>query len=193
MQKSLALFSRYKVSEPNYRRALYLHSSAQHSEENVLYMICCWDYIFNPTDEKIEGLKKVFLETGAPSEVNISSSNRKLALGLLGELGIADVIPSKGYGAGARGRLRSAAVFNRTAVRTGGIYEGGAGNYNLATKAIETSLPECMKQVEGSTQALTSAAKGGTGGVQVTKAGRKKGIAISDYWGAGIVKLGLGG
>ena len=183
MQKSLKLFSEWKVEQPAQRRAMYVHSSQQFNHENILYLICCWDYVYKPTDDKLQGLVNLFIVNNAPAMINISGSNRKKALKLLGN----PAAPKVSY----EGSNKRAPI---TLLHKGGVKGGGAANYNLMTQAIEVTLPECMNQVDDPNQGdkmLSKLVQKGAGNLKPTTAAVRVVQQISHYWGAAVVELGL--
>lgn len=179
MEKTLALFAKWKIEQPEQRRALYVHSSHQHTAENIIYMICSWDYIYRPSDLKLEGLVSVFISDDAAGEINVSGSDRKKALNLLGNPKVKTSI---------EGTDKSIKLDMQKA---GGTTIGGVANYNLMTKAIETTLPVCMSKVDWHSPPLSQVIKGGVGGKQPTNAAFKLVKVVSQYWGAAVVDLGL--
>ena len=183
MEKTIRLFTEWKVEQPTQRRAMYVHSSHQFNHENVLYLICCWDYVYKPTDAKVQGLIDVFITANAPGEINVSGSNRKKALKLLGN----PAAPKVSY----EGTNKRAPI---TLLHKGGVKTGGAANYNLMTQAIEVTLPECMRQVDDfnwGDKMLSKLVKKGVGNLTPTPAAVQVVKHISQYWGAAVVELGL--
>ncbi|MEM9058501.1 MAG: hypothetical protein AAGD86_13555 [Pseudomonadota bacterium] len=148
----------------------------------MLYLICAYDYIFDPKDKKIEGLHDLFIARKAPIEINVSSTNRDRAVSYL-------TAPTTMLGAKRSQRSRKK---RRMAwfplLRQGGAMQGGVANYNLTTKAIEATLPECFKQVS---QAVHTAAGAGSGSIAMPRHVTKQVSLIADYWGAGVYKLGI--
>ena len=178
MQNTLALFDKWKVQIPEERRKMYLHSCQEQQEENVLYMICCWDYFYNPNDEKLEGLIKVFIMNGATGNINVGSWERDRALGLLENplLVKRDAI-AQGVLKGP-GRKARAANFDKP----GGAHLTGVANYNLMTQAMELTLPTCMSKV-----ALKN--NGDIGDLQPTANGQTIVRDVATYWGAAVLGL----
>ena len=182
MEKTLKLFSAWKVEQPAMRRAMFVHASHQRTEENILYMICCWDYVFKPSDEKLDGLVDVFLRPGSEGEINVSYRNRKAVLRSLNKP-TAPIVMLEGS---------NKQVFFKKFLRKGGRRTGGVANYNLMTKAIETTLPECMGQindVSGSNEKISDLMLGGAGNLRPTPEATKLVRLISRYWGAAVVDL----
>ena len=96
------------------------------SNDAVLFFLCGRDYIYNPTDLKLQGLATLFFGPGTPCELNVSAAAAGEIKNLLHaptinvhtELGGAHSIGAYSY------------------ADRGGFRMGGAGNYNLGTKAI---------------------------------------------------------
>ena len=184
MEKTINLFAKWKVEQPTQRRALYVHSCHLLQYETVLYFICAWDYVYRPTDAKGKGIVDLFIRTGAAGEVNVSYGNRKAAVRLI-DKPAAPTVMNVGTNWRRKIMLR----------RTGGVKSGGAGNYNLTTKAIEQTLPECMAQVDDNNlgdKRLSIAVQKGVGNLRPTASAQNIVRQIAQYWGAGIVELGLG-
>jgi hypothetical protein len=94
------------------------------SHETVLFFLCGRDYIYHPTDLKLQGIESLFIGAGTPFELNIGS-------------GVADDVKDMLHAPGVTvrteiGTPHAIGVYDRSA----GIRAGGAGNYNLGTKAI---------------------------------------------------------
>jgi hypothetical protein len=112
------------ISSPGLRAHVLLAAVKGQIHENVLFLMCARDYIYNPTDLKWEGIESLFLGPGKPFQINVGDD----ALG------------------GIMGRIRNPAVDvkleNGAAHKITdftfkpGIYAGGAGNYNLRTKTL---------------------------------------------------------
>jgi hypothetical protein len=187
MNKTLELFGKWKVEVPAQRRSLYVHSCHQNNQENLLYLICCWDYVFNPSDLKIEGLVRVFIANDSPAMLNVSGVNRRKALALLTNPLSGTKVLKAG---GAAAKKQAISKF----ANSGGAVVGGVGNYNLMTQVIELTLPECMGQVDDASLGegmLSKLAVKGAGNTQPTAAGRRQVQAIAQNWGAGVVNLSI--
>lgn len=184
MEKTIELFTKWKVEQPTQRRALYVHSCHLLQYESVLYMICAWDYVYRPTDTKAAGITDLFIRTGSAGEVNVSYSNRKAAVKLI-DKPAAPTVMNLGTNWKRAAKL----------LRRGGVKPGGAGNYNLTTKAIEQTLPECMAQVDDNNlgdKRLSVAVQRGIGNLRPTSQAQDLVRQVAQYWGAGVIELGLG-
>ena len=184
MEKVIDLFAKWKLEQPTQRRALYVHSCHLLQYESVLYMICSWDYVYRPSDTKSKGLTDLFIRTGSAGEVNVSSGHRKAALKLI-DKPAAPTVMNEGTNWKRAVKL----------LRRGGVKSGGAGNYNLTTKAIEQTLPECMNQVDDirlGSKRLSVVVQQGVGNLRPTKQAQDLVRQIAQSWGAGIIELGLG-
>jgi len=132
MPWSLAYFmetcDRLGISNPGLRAHILQAAVKGQVHENVLFMLCARDYIYNPTDLKWEGIESLFLGPGKPFQINVGDDAlgdimnrmRKPAVDVKWEDGGAHKITSFTY--------------------QPGIYAGGAGNYNLRTKTIAGAL-----------------------------------------------------
>ena len=188
MEIAFQVFNKWRVEQPAQRRALYVHSSHYFQEENILYLIGCWDYVLRPSDEKAQGLVDLFISNDSPAEVNVSAKNRTKAMGILGNP-IAHMEIVEG---GRRQRKKEASKFADTGGYKIGSQKGKAGNYNLMVHAIEATLPECMGKVDGTgSPPLSTLVKGGVGGKKPTPSATKIVRLMSQYWGAAVVELGL--
>ena len=185
MQDSLKLFASWNCENPTQRRALYLLSAQQYQEENILYLIGCWDYVFRPDDRKAQGLAELFIRKGSIAEINVSSHDRGAAMRML-----TAPLTSRG-----KRRIRGGRQMLDGAPNKGGLTFGGTGNYNLMTKAIEMTLPVCMGQVDDpglGQNKLSVAAKRGANGARPTKRSTDIVSEMYEYWGNRVVELGLG-
>ena len=177
MKETLALFAKWKVEQPAQRQAMFIHSSHKATEENILYMICSWDYVYRPNDEKLMGLTQVFISNKGAGAINVRSYNRKDAL---------NVLEKPQAKVNYEGSNVSAEV---KMLRAGGVARGGAGNYNLMTKAIEATLPQCMSKVDTQSSGFSALMAGGTNGKKPTKAALDLVKVVSNYWGSSIYDL----
>ncbi|RVT86723.1 hypothetical protein DXV76_01140 [Rhodobacteraceae bacterium CCMM004] len=162
-----------------------MESTAQHRSETMLYMICCWDYAYRPSDDKVEGLREVSIQNGGEGQSNVSGSQRRKALAFF-DAPIRLQAPQQTR---ARGR---GVISNDVQVSTyrgpgmsGGVQMGGAGNYNLVTKAIEMTLPECARSLKDLgdfdlSKVLTQGTKVKTPATGADRVIRQ----IQEYWGA---------
>ena len=128
----------------------------------------------------------LFIRSDAPGEVNVEYKFRKNAVRFFDNPAVK-----------VRNLLNSAKWTRRAKLsRQGGFKAGGAGNYNLTTKAIEETLPDCMSQVDDNRfgeKRLSVAIQQGSRGVQPTRPAQMLVRQVAQYWGAGIIELGLGG
>ena len=179
MENTLKLFAQWNLEQPEQRKALFVHGSHKWYEEEIVYMICCWDYVYRPTDKKAEGLYEVFLKPQAPIlvyayQIHMSDSRKLLTN---------PKIKAKIQG--------SKEEIVLSLQKTGGLKAGGAGNYNLMTKAIELTLPDAVYKV-GKDAELVNLVKSGTQGKKATKSALDiLTNYVAKYWGAGIKDLGL--
>lgn len=177
MKESLGLFAKWKVEQPEQRRALLIHSSHKYLEENILYMICSWDYVYRPSDEKMMGLLKVFLSNDGAGAINVSDFKKTTAMKIIGD----PKVKTSYEGSNVNVQLNMD--------KTGGVTLGGVGNYNLMTKAIEATLPQCMSKVDTQGTGFSELMAGGVNGKQPTKIALNLVKVVSDYWGSSIYDL----
>jgi len=183
MENTLNIFKNCKLDDKAIRRALFVKSLETFREENILYMICCHDYIYHPEDFKIAALVNLFIKTGSPIEINVSSSNRKAAMQLVTNPKVQ--VNFEHLSSNSNDRMRPK-------LKTGGgVIEGGAANYNLMTKAIEETLPVCMRSVPK--ELIQSVVTGGNSHspAEINKRGSAQVRELMQYYGAGIFELGI--
>jgi len=185
MEDTFNLFEKCKMNDKAMRRALFVKSLETFREENVLFMICCHDYVYHPEDYKISALVNLFIKSGSLIEINVSSSQRNKALKLLSDPKIQVNFEHIASNKSPRNRPKLQMS------KQGGAREGGAANYNLMTKAIEITLPVCMKQVPK--ELINSVVTGGNvySNTPIHSRGMTKVQALTQYYGAGIFELGI--
>lgn len=181
MQKSIEIFSTYNLNVPRNRWNAYVNSSLGFTTENILFMLCCWDYFYNPASSKAEGLQELFISSDAPHEINVGGVERRTALQLL--VNPFEVNPRQQMRTRSRGRgvyqESTGGLGSPTHRQIGGIRQGGVGNYNLTTKAIEICLPVIMSKVD---REATLAQV--TGKQQPNSYGTKMLNDVGDFWGS---------
>lgn len=161
MEKMLRTFAAWKLRNPVMRHKFLVNSSHRYSTENGLFMVLAWDYVFNPTHQKLECLRRHFLMRDKELTINLSSPQRARCLAILhsgeeprdgleatlalgragpsrGRAGVVTAAPVRARGTGVTARPMAAAGRGRA----GGVRGGGAGDYNLATLALSIAVPE---------------------------------------------------
>ena len=116
------------ISNPGLRASILRAAVKGQVHENVLFMMCARDYIYNPTDLKWQGIESLFLGPGKPFQINVGDD----ALGSAMDRMRNPAVDVKWEDGGAH------KIANFT--YKPGIYAGGAGNYNLRTKTIAGAL-----------------------------------------------------
>lgn len=76
MEKMVRAFGHWRLNEPPTRHKLLVNSSHRYAHENALFMILAWDYVLNPTDRKITGLRDLFIRAKGDLFVNIPGPMR---------------------------------------------------------------------------------------------------------------------
>jgi hypothetical protein len=144
LQTFLGWCDRLGIASQAARQSVLTAAVRAQSHDAVLFFLCGRDYIKNPTDLKFQGIEKIFMGAGAPFEINVGGAAldtfRQIVhaptLNVRTEMGMPHTI-----GAFTKGR---------------GFRPGGAGNYNLCTKALveaqqglgSTFLRDMVKGVE---------------------------------------------
>ena len=179
MEKTLKLFAEWNLEQSEQRKALFVHGSHKWYEEEIVYMICCWDYVYRPKDKKAEGLYEVFLKPKAPVLVYAYQTRMSGARKLLTN----PKVKAKYEGSTEETVL--------SLQKTGGLKAGGAGNYNLMTKAIESTLPDAVAKLSKD-EGVVTLVKSGTQGKKPTQSALDiLTNYVAKYWGADIKDLGL--
>ena len=129
MQTIMKEISELKLSDPKHRKNFfnYMGQSSYSAYAEAAFILCAWDYIFNPSDEKAAAFPKVFLRTGSPLELNLGGKDRSKAVSMLG----AHDITLKSFG--SDNLKHTVKNFKKDA----GVRAGGAANYNIYTNFIE--------------------------------------------------------
>ena len=91
--------------------------------ECSLFFICGYDFVFHPTDRKFWGIEHLFVQENAPFALNLGPSFRPAFRAALAGDGLVVHPPRLGG--------------NRPDVMPKGVRMGGAGNYNLQTRALD--------------------------------------------------------
>jgi hypothetical protein len=169
----------FRINEPaTYARNLRGAAIGQ-QDETYLFLICAYDYIYNPEDIKISGMSALFLTPDhqrvigtreTPWFVNIGAEETKQISTLMwnpevmvSRECIRFIPPMFGKRSPATGNT----PYSAPLATIGGIKNGGAANYNLFSKAIEVccagignmnlSIAEAIKAHRD--KAITSAAR----------------------------------
>jgi hypothetical protein len=108
LQPFLTWCEQLGITQKTGRQAVLTNAVKSGAHETALFFLCGQDYIFNPTDLKAQGMENLFIGRGSPYEVNV---------------GGAAVTSFK-------------QIYHPGGAAGGGVRAGGAGNYNLCTKAL---------------------------------------------------------
>jgi len=187
MIKTLSVFKEFKLEDIGYRQELFAVSGREFTSENILYAICCHDYFYKPDDDKLTGLKTLFIENNAPCEINVSYKNRKSALKLLDSPQI-KVKPAhlSHPGNTKRHHFYKFSFFRRRS----GAASGGVANWNLMTQGIELTLPECMGKIK--TSLMVKFLDGELTEIPpLTPQCVKQVRLVAQYWGARVIQMGI--
>lgn len=126
IENFLAFCDRVGLAPQAARHPTIIAAIKAQSHETILFFLCGRDYILNPTDLKLQGIESLFIGAGTPFEINIPS-------------GVADEIKGMLHAPGVKVRTETGAphtIGQYSFADRGGVRAGGAGNYNLGTKAI---------------------------------------------------------
>src|SRR2546423_1059392 len=168
--------------------------------ETLLFLICGYDFICNASDVKFRGIEQIFVRRTAPLELNlygncIAECNRTLT-----NPGISASIEGTSWKDKPGQKVNfNPALMNKPA----GVRAGGAGNYNLQTKALEVLvthaegldkdgaltleiLPKLKSAFATPVGPMTQFQKDRA---DETLAAMRQ--ALMPYWGAGMAILGL--
>ena len=165
------------------RRPSLLISARSFCNEQVLFFLCGQDYFYQPTDGKLEGILELFIGPGKPYELNIGD----VAIGNFFEAlnRVPVSVTTEGFLA------HSYTSFSRAP----GLRPGGAGNYNLFTKALN-GLALSAIQIVGDLQRLLCGqdihqATRSIQGAEVERYLAPMRIALARYWLNDTAHLGL--
>ena len=142
------------------RAARVRQAIAKQLAETYMFFTCGYDFIFAPSDKKFRGIVSVFIEPNGPLHINISA---EYAAGLKKQVYDPDVnVSVEGTSFYQKQVVKNATTyvqsghavsFNKDLMRQHGklpgVRAGGAGNYNLQTKALEA----CMQDNAGALNA----------------------------------------
>ena len=79
-----ALFDATRMGDYRACRDMFHKSHADFTEENVLFLVCCYDTIMrNPASYKAFGIGDIFIRAGSPVEINIASDVRRNVTAIL--------------------------------------------------------------------------------------------------------------
>lgn len=123
-------FAELKLEQPRHRARFfnYMTSTNVFAYNEASFFLCARDYIYNPSDQKIQAFPRVFLQVGSTLQVNISGSHSGIANKFFADNQVS--IHSAG------GKVsRTVSTFRNG--KTPGMQFGGAGNYNLMTQALD--------------------------------------------------------
>lgn len=134
MENTIKTFEAWKLSLPRERHKLSVYFSHRLQSENILFLICAWDYIYRPCDAKASGLRDLFIRASSVCELNVSSSSRTKAL-----LQFSPATIERSF---AKHESQQRHVFKS---RRSGFLSGGAGNYNLVVRGLEFLVPEVSR------------------------------------------------
>jgi len=162
--------------------------------ESVLFFLCGQDYIYHPTDRKLEGIRRLFIGPGTPFEINGGTQTWNECRKALETPEVK-----------VKTELLQPHVFS-SFTRTAGARPGGVANYNLAVNA----LAECVYAMGPATflRDMVAGVNRGramevgennvrTGLGQVGSRTRIVGymqdmrVAVTPYWGNEVWHLGL--
>jgi len=165
------------------RRPSLLISAKSFSNEQVLFFLCGQDYFYHPTDEKIEGILELFIGPGKPYELNVGEVAIGNFFAALNKVAVS--VTTEG------GWAHSYAAFSRAP----GLRPGGAGNYNLFTKALN-ALAMSAIQIIGDVQRLLRGqnihqATRSIQGAEVERYLAPMRTALAPYWLLDTRNLGL--
>lgn len=164
--------------------------------ENVLFFICGSDFILNASDTKFQGIVNLFIKPRADFELNlypgcISAFNSMLS---------SPSIKASMEGTSA-GNISGDQVTYSAAkmVKGPGTRDGGAGNYNLQTKALEIIVTHGQGLDKDGALELEIIPKLKTAFAAPAKPLSGPGLAtwsemrekLTPYWGGDIRRLGL--
>lgn len=174
----------FKFSQPKFRKLFfdYMSSDGMYCNSEAAFVLCSWDYIFDPIDAKITAIVDVFMNAGRPLAINIGNNERAKARAMLG----AHDITLKSFG----NNKLSHKVTNFK--KQAGVRQGGAANYNIYTQFLDYIEKNRLREMTGKT--LEKVKNGGP--LPETKAVKslvEETIeALKPGWGAeGVKKLGI--
>lgn len=116
-------------------------------EDQYLFCLAAYDYMYTPTDLKWDGILNLFIAVKSYWELNFDATVRARIYAMTAT----PEIKAKLEGTTVDAKINTA--------RAGGVRPGGVGNYNLCMKALN----EAMASAFNMKQSIQTGIKGGTG------------------------------
>jgi hypothetical protein len=165
-------------------------------QENALFLICGYDFIFHPNDRKFQGIGDLFVDRNGPFELNIGKPCVDQFNNILYSPAINASVEGTSWmgGAGKSVKFSSAQM-----VKAGGVRDGGTGNYNLQTKALEMIVADTENGLNHQSTldmvmpTLLAAFNGPPRAANAMTLATfdEMRASVTPYWGADAMRLGL--
>ena len=157
MEAILKVCTQLKLSDGKHAKAFFNHMAAEHAHDEAAFLLAANDYIFNPDDQKAAVFPAVFWNKQSYFRLNLSDNLRGKVFRMIG----AQEVQAKMAG------TNKVVTFDKNQmVKNSGVRQGGAANYNLITKAIDTCyrdmIRENINRVVASVESGTRLGKGTT-------------------------------
>jgi len=133
VQKFLKHCAEFGVQNQANRNALIKRSLTENCNETLMFLTCGYDFIMNANDRKFEGLVQLFVNPNGKYSMNVSATLIDKIRNMTRMPHIAVSYEGRGVGGNSGAGVR----LGRSGAAAGGVRAGGAGNYNLQTKALE--------------------------------------------------------
>ncbi|MBV1880128.1 MAG: hypothetical protein KUG82_00745 [Pseudomonadales bacterium] len=186
MHKFLETCSELGIDKSDQRHKLVCASLNALTYDAILFLICGYEYIHRPSSKKWEGISSLFLAEDGDYAINIYPECREHMQRILGP-GNLSLKMKSAYGHTDSFDGQSAGVGQKS----------GAGDYNLITKALETTLTHhqglaqqsTLIEIKAKTKLALQNPKGLSKVGQMTLGEMSQ--ALAPYWGGDLNQLGL--
>jgi hypothetical protein len=164
--------------------------------DSCLFLICGYDFIQNPNDMKFRGIEQLFVRPQGPFALNLGQS----CIADFQNTATNPAVNASVEGTSWMGQPGKKVNFNTALMaKPAGVRDGGAGNYNLQTKALELIVTHgdgLARQSTLSSEIVPKLqfafAKPPAPLGEITKATlAEMRAALSPFWGASTMMLGL--
>jgi len=186
MQKFLKTCSDLGIDKNDQRHKLVCASMNALTYDAIVFLICGYEYIHRPSSKKWEGISRLFLAAEGDYAINIYPECREHMQRILGP-GDLSLKMNSAFGHTDSFDGQSAGVGQKS----------GAGDYNLITKALETTLThsqglamqDTLIEIKAKTKQALQNPKG------LSRVGQSilgdMSQALAPYWGGDLNQLGL--
>lgn len=139
MQTFLGICEDLRLGQTSLNRQRLLASLPALLGDTVFFLICGYDFVYHPNDRKFEGIGELFVRPYGPHNINLG----KKCVDRFFDMQSSPSFSASVEGTAWLGKPGMRVNFNPAQMRqAGGVRVGGAGNYNLQTKALDMLLTD---------------------------------------------------